>query len=192
MKRFVILTPMIMFVFSLFAKKVEIENAKTVAQNHMRNILRLLFILTAITVQGCKENENNLWVPCNTPPGPFKFEIVDKATGENLFTNGTYEPEQIEVINLNDDFIDENVINLIQINSIGWKTEKVNLLFKVANEDIFYLYVDAERIIEHGCSFTRYNEIKIENSEFEFDSSTGIYKILTELFKQSDYLRLNV
>ena len=100
----------------------------------MRNILRLLFILTAITVQGCEENENNLCIPCNSPPGPFKFEIVDKATGENLFTNGTYEPEQIEVINLNDynnieyifidEFIDENVINLIQINSIGWKTEK--------------------------------------------------------------------
>ncbi len=34
MKRFIILTPLVMLVFSLYAKKVEIENAKTVAKNH--------------------------------------------------------------------------------------------------------------------------------------------------------------
>ncbi len=77
-------------------------------------------------------------------------------------------------------FIDENNFNVIQVNSIGWKTETINILVKIFNDNIFNLYVNAERLNENCCSFTRYNEIRIENSEFEFDSEKGIYKILVE------------
>lgn len=61
--------------------------------------------------------------------GTIHFEIVDKATGENLFNNGTYNSSDIKIVNLADDsivehnFIDENNFDLIQINKIGWQTE---------------------------------------------------------------------
>lgn len=48
-----------------------------------------------------------------TPPSPLFFELIDKETGENLFTNGTYDADQIEVTNSLDNssigftFIDE-------------------------------------------------------------------------------------
>lgn len=148
----------------------------------MRFVLRSFFVLALLTFQGCLEKECGA---CFTPPSPFVFEIVDKTTRENLFSNGTYLPEDIEVVTSNDvpieySFNDENGLNLIVISRIGWQTEKVNLSVKISDEDIFSLYVDAERLSEDCCSFTRYNDIKIEISAFELDANTGIYRILQE------------
>lgn len=74
-----------------------------------------------------------------TPPQSFTFEIIDKTSGENLFTNGTYEPATISIIDVLDNnnpveftFISENDINLIEIGSIGWETETVNLKFDIS------------------------------------------------------------
>lgn len=151
----------------------------------MKNIIKLLLLVTVISVQSCSNEKNCEDYLCNTPPSPFLFEIVDKTTGENLFTNGTYQPEQIELVYLYDNtsnldftFFDENNVNIIQINSIGWKTEQANILVKISDDNIFNLLVDAERAYEDCCSFTKYHEIKIENSEFELNNETGIYKIL--------------
>jgi hypothetical protein len=121
-----------------------------------------------------------------SPPEHFVFEIIDKATGENLFANDTYKPEDIKIINRTDNseieysFIDENDYNLIEISSIGWSTEIVNASVKIADKEIFSLYVDAELVSENCCSFTRYHEIEITGVEFVLDNTLGIYKILIE------------
>lgn len=123
---------------------------------------------------------------CFTPPQNFMFEIVDKVSGENLFTNGTYASSQIQITNtLNDTpveftFIDENNINLISVDGIGWKTEIVNVKVDIANNQLFRFYVDAERKSADCCNFTKYNEINLSECEFELDSQTGIYKILVK------------
>lgn len=147
--------------------------------------LHLILILFAIGLSSCniKDECNQL---CFTPPQGFIFEIVDKSSGENLFTNGTYNPDQIEIINTITNsraeftFNSENNINLIQISSIGWETEIVNLRITIADNDIFELYVDAERKKGSCCDHTEYNKIEIKDAEFEFDSQIGIYKILAE------------
>ncbi len=144
------------------------------------------YILVLITVFLISCNKTKDCGECFTPPQSFLFKIVDKTSGENLFTNGTYESSQIEIKNIVDNsnfeftFIDEDNYNVIQITSIGWQTEVVNISVKIGNDDIFNLYVDAERLSEDCCSFTRYHEIRIDNSEFELDSETGIYKIIVE------------
>lgn len=146
---------------------------------------KILFLLgIMIFILGCKNDCDD--VACFTPPTPFLFEIIDNTTGENLFTNGTYQVNEIEVVDLIDDsnvgfdFIDEDNIDLIRINSVGWQTETVNILVRIADENIFNLVVDAELVSENCCSYTNYNEIEIENAEFQLDSETGIYKILVE------------
>jgi len=145
--------------------------------------INLILILFTIILQSCNNDDCG---ECFTPPESFRFEIVDKTSGENLFTNGTYEPEQIQITNtLNNSpeeftFITENNINLIQINSIGWETEIVNLKFDISDNHIFDLYVNAERKMGDCCSYTEYSEIAIGESEFELDTQTGIYKILIE------------
>ncbi|MBC8436004.1 MAG: hypothetical protein H8D88_00410 [Bacteroidetes bacterium] len=111
------------------------------------------------------------------------FKICDSATGENLFRNGTYQPDEIEIINLADSskepfvFLDENDIDLIRTYFIGEITETVNYSFSIGGRYIFTLYVDAERLFENCCSFTRYNEIRIDNSEFQHNPNTNVYKI---------------
>ncbi|VAW27541.1 hypothetical protein MNBD_BACTEROID06-176 [hydrothermal vent metagenome] len=146
--------------------------------------INLIVILFTIIFQSCDSNDCG---ECFTPPQSFQFEIVDKTSGENLFTNGTYESGNIEITdNLNNNesveftFISENNINLIQISSIGWETEIVNLKIDISDNHIFDFYVDAERKMGDCCSYTEYNEITIGESEFELDTQSGIYKILVE------------
>ena len=146
--------------------------------------INLILILFTLIFQSCNNDDCG---ECFTPPQSFQFEIVDKNSGENLFTNGTYDSGNIEITdNLNDNepieftFISENNINLIQIGSIGWETEIVNLKIDISDNHIFDFYVDAERKMGECCSYTEYNEITIGESEFELDSENGIYKILVE------------
>ena len=99
---------------------------------------------------------------------------------------GIYEPEQIQITNTINDFpidftfISENNINHIQINSATWETVIINLKFDISNNHIFNFYSDGEIIMRECFSYTEYNEITIEESEFELDTQTGIYKILVE------------
>ncbi len=150
----------------------------------MKKIIGTLsVIIVLVFAQACKKDECG---DCFTPPAPFMFEIVDKTTGENLFTNGTFQPAAIKVTNTENNeniafsFLDEDSINVVVINTIGWKTEKVNLRFEISNQLIFSMYVDAERLFENCCSFTRYNEIVISGTAYEADPTTEIYRILYE------------
>ena len=132
----------------------------------------------------CKNNDCDKL--CFTSPEPFQFELVDATTGENLFTNKTYESRYIKVINIEDEnrvdfnFISENNYNILVLQDLGWQTEIVNYSIQINDKELFTLYVDAERNSEDCCSFTRYNEIKIENSNYTFDKGKGLYTILIE------------
>ena len=146
--------------------------------------INLILLLFTIIFQSC---DNDDCGECFTPPESFTFEIVDKTTGENLFSNGTYESGNIKITDyLNDNepveftFISKNNINMIEIGSIGWKTEIVNLKIEILDNHIFDFYVDVERKMGDCCSYTDYNEITIRESEFELDTQSGIYKILVE------------
>ena len=151
----------------------------------MKREIIVLTLIILIFVQSCKDNDcqDNL---CFSPPSSFDFELVDKQTGENLFTNGTFDSKDISVINLDDQsyvgftFLDENNYNIISINTIGWETEVTYYSIQISSESIFKLYVNAERLNENCCSYTEYKEIRIENSDFELNQDIGIYKILVE------------
>jgi len=148
----------------------------------MKNGLKFMALITLLMVQGCNNNDCE-GLDCFTQPTAFVFEIVDQQTGENLFTNGTYTPGQIEVLNSADNskrdfsFIADNDRNLISIGSIGWETEIADVVLKIDGEDILNLYVDTERVTENCCNFSKYNKISIENAVYDFDKQTFIYTI---------------
>ena len=149
----------------------------------MRKLILSFFVLTFFLIPACSDEEE--CGLCMTPPNYFAFDLVDSDTGENLFTNGTFNPNDIEVLDASDHrveytFIEENDINLIEIYTIGWQTEIVNYRINIASEKLFDLYVDAERLSENCCSFTRYKEIEIDNTEFSLSSETGIYTIFVD------------
>jgi hypothetical protein len=146
------------------------------------SILFLFFGLYACEDKGGQIN-------CFTPPEGFTFEIVDKTTGENLFTNGTYKSDQIVVTDLATNlkvpftFISENGINIFRIQTIGWKTEKVNYSITIQDKNIFELYVDASRSDDDDCSHTVYKQILIKNAEYELNKEKGIYIIKVPIEK---------
>ncbi|WP_163710815.1 hypothetical protein [Mangrovibacterium lignilyticum] len=152
----------------------------------MKRLYRILLLLTLVIAFGCGNKNDCEDIACFTPPELFTFQIIDISSGENLFTNGTFDASEIEVVNtLNNEsyefsFIDENSIDLLAIYSVGWKTEIVNLEVSVGGEHLLTFYVDAERKNGDCCSFTDYKETRIDDAEFEYDSSTGIYSILVQ------------
>lgn len=148
----------------------------------MKHFLNYFTLIALLFIQGCNSDDCKD-ISCFTPPMGFVFEIVDKETGDNLFTNGTYSPDQIEVLNIEDNskkqfsFLDENDINLINIGSIGWDSEIEHVVIKIAEDDILDLYVDSERVSENCCNFSRYNEIRIDNANYKLNSQSGIYTV---------------
>jgi hypothetical protein len=150
----------------------------------MKKTVKILILFIIVVISGCtKDIIPNSGYSCFTPPERFLFEIVDKTTGINLFTLGTFQSNQISITDLATNtkvpftFISENGINIISIDKIGWKTEKVNYLVTIQEKPIFGLYVDPTRI-SSTCSYTKYNEILIKNAEFELNKTSGIYRIL--------------
>ena len=141
----------------------------------------ILLTFSLCIIQGCNFEDCG---ECFTPPIPITFEILDHDTRENLFSNGTYNPDELTIENINDNSIIPfkyfSESNQIVVSSIGWKTETVNYIFKIDTDSLFTLHVDAERISEECCSFTRYNEILIENSSYEFTGDTEVYSILVD------------
>ena len=143
---------------------------------------KIVCLLWVTFCASCKYDCEN--VSCFTPPTPFQFELEDKTSGENVFTNGTYNSDDIKVIDLEDQssvafsFIDEDDYNILQINTVGWKTETVTYSIQIATQPIFELYVDAERKSGDCCSSTTYREVRIDKAEFETTNDPSFFKII--------------
>ncbi|MGP1993182.1 hypothetical protein D9V96_014995 [Zobellia laminariae] len=152
----------------------------------MKSSFTLLFLFVLLFSQACKDDDNCSEVACFTPPEPFSFDLVDKTSGENLFTNETYNANDISVVDLDDQsaveftFQDENDTNLIRINTIGWETETVAYSIQIATKSVFELYVTAERSTDGCCPNTDFTEIRIEKADFELNKESGIYTIFVD------------
>jgi len=148
----------------------------------MKKLILPFFILAFFLMTACSDEECG---ECFSPPAFFAFDLVDSESGENVFANGTFNPDEIEILDASGNqlvfnFIDVEKFKLIEINTIGWRTEIVNYRINIGSENIFDLYVDAERLSEDCCSFTRYNEIEIGNAAFSLNAETEIYTILVD------------
>lgn len=147
----------------------------------MTKLFKLFSLFLFFAILGCSSDH----VDCTTPPEHFVFQFIDKDSGENLFSNGTFDAkQQIIVISLKDArIIQLSTVNTengytLSIGDIGWINEKVS--YEIAfyqGKTIFSLNVDAERV-SGKCNYTKYNSVQIINADFELDKKTGIYKIL--------------
>lgn len=150
----------------------------------MKHLLKSLIILFAIVVSGCDNDSKT--IECFTPPSTFSFEIVDKYTGENLFTTGKYDDKKLTITDLSDskndvqfNFISENKENIITLRNVGWKTETINYSINVSGNSVFEFHVKANRI-SGDCSYTEFTDFSIRYATYEVDQSRGVYKILID------------
>ncbi len=146
----------------------------------------VLLFFAAFAFNSC--SVKNCDVLCNSGPLSLHFELLDKATGENLFTNNTFDPNDIEVSDLDDNnssvpftFNDENDINIITLGPFGWGTNIANYRLKIDTLSIFRLYVNAEEKKENCCSFVQLNKLEITEVDSRQNTESGVYEILVEL-----------
>ncbi|MCD8445943.1 hypothetical protein G1K75_00985 [Tenacibaculum finnmarkense] len=137
----------------------------------------LLFMQSCNIISECED------IDCFTPPDPFQFELVDKLTGENLFTTGKFTSKDIKILNsttkkpIEFRFIDKNNYNIIEMTSIGWKTAIVNYTIQIADKNIFEVYINSQRKTKGCCEYTEYKEIRIEQAAYELTENSRFYKI---------------
>lgn len=146
----------------------------------------LLLIVTVFALNSC--NVDKCDVDCTSGPLSLSFKLLDKTTGENLFTNNTFNPDDITVLDLDNNnsnvqftFVSENDINIINLGPFGWGTNIANYLLKVGERDIFTLSVDAEEIRGECCSFVALNKLTIDGADFSQNTQNGVYEVLVEL-----------
>ena len=126
------------------------------------SILKSIYFLFVLSFLMACDGDDCKDIDCFTPPNYFNFEIKNKTTGEAP---------------LDYQFITENNLNIIVLNSVGWQTEKTTVTFELKEGVSFNFYVDAERKYEDCCSFTVFNETKVENAPHEFEASKNLYSI---------------
>lgn len=147
----------------------------------------VLLFSAFFVLNSCKSDDNDIPY-CESGPLSLSFQLLDKITGENLFTNGTFNVANIEVLNLDDNnsrvqftFNSEDDRNVISLGPFGWGTNIANYFLKVGERNIFILHLNAERKAEDGCSFVQVNKLEIKNAEYSQNMQTGIYEVLVEL-----------
>lgn len=156
------------------------EHLKKQRKKMKTTIFKIGLFCMLIVFSACNVDCNS---DCMSAPEPITFELVDATTQENVFTSTLYNSDDITIVDTENNevlthvFISENNKNLLQIGSVGWKTEQLTLAIKIANETLFTLFIDAERLQGDCCTFTKYKEITLHNVSFQFDTSTGIYKV---------------
>lgn len=140
----------------------------------------ILFLLGLIFLHSCKKDSSSYEY---LPPPSLKFELIDRASGQNLITNGTLYTSDIKFINSSDKSIVPYLFSsdqgLVLIRSIGWETEIVNCKLEILGEEIGTLYVDAERI-HAKYEYTKYHEIKLQGCMYMHNKQTGVYRIYLE------------
>lgn len=153
----------------------------------MYKYTKFIFFLFLMVIASCSSDGD--CNECLTPPNRFVFNLLDKASSKDVFVLEKYETKDIEIMDVITDtkIIDFDVTSddassktFIEIHTIGWETEKVNYLIKIGDTVVCNLVVDAVRKSENCCSFTSYNEISIENAEYEPDTYTGFYTVYME------------
>jgi hypothetical protein len=149
----------------------------------MKTCLQLLVLFLVVLILGC-QNDDCSDIACFTPPTYFTFRLIGLSSGDDLFANGTLDSTAITVINTLDEatyayqFNSYNEQCYLVINSVGWQTEEVNLEVRAGGDLLFTLYIDAERKTENCCGFTAYNEVAVDDAEFEYETGDYVYKIL--------------
>ena len=141
---------------------------------------KYILLIVFLTIIGCKTNECED-IACFTPPQPFIFELVDGVSGDNLFSIGQLDSNEIKIINevldpVSFTFISENEYNLIDLSEIGWNMSLAYYTVKI--EDIeFTITLEMEEKHENCCNFFNVKQFDISNYEFEQSNTTGIYTI---------------
>lgn len=146
----------------------------------MKQLSSLVFLFLLIGCNSEADITDNL-----TAPQTFAFQILDKTTGENVFTSKKYDPQKIIVKNLDShdvvkhQFISDNDLDIIVLENVGRDSENINYSINIDDKSLFELHVDAI-LVKKDLDF-EYQNVEITNVVFKRDQTSGVYNILASL-----------
>jgi hypothetical protein len=88
--------------------------------------IKVSIILLLLINVGCKYTDPCEDLLASTGPPFFSLKIVDKTTGENLITNGTYAANQVSITDINGKSVDYGFVGENQRNTF-WIMAQKNL-----------------------------------------------------------------
>jgi len=136
----------------------------------MKRIATLL-LLVLLTQVSCNKTEKDC-PECFTPPPTFRFEFVDKTSGENLFTNKTLNIEDVSVYDENNkhvksELITENNINVLDISSIGWTEGPKSYTIELSEDISVKITLNMKEKHDECCTYYEIVEFSVSNYDYE-------------------------
>ncbi len=140
----------------------------------------ILFLLWAfLAMQSC-----NRCADCYDVPEPFFFNVVDSATGANVFSDSIYLSSDIRVVYLPDSngkyfsFIKGDKKDLIMLQFTGLdSSQTINCGISVKQQPLFTLHLYVDILHNRCCAYSRYDSVKIGQAVNHFDQATGVYTV---------------
>ena len=140
---------------------------------HMKTLLKLSFLL--IIIVGCSTTDDQIL--CETGPVGFNFEVLNEATGENIFANG-FEEHQLQIKDKQEKSVDftfdneRKVINVL----LGWEP-KSSIYSVTIGEDDFDIVFTLEKSSSAGCTSTKLTALEIVGATFQRSKTSDITTI---------------
>ena len=133
-------------------------------------------------------NVNTCDYYCNSGPLSLYFVLLNKESGENLFTNGTYQLENLEVLDLDNsnaaipfNFNIEEDLNQLAIGSFGYEINEANYAITINSETIFSISLNTEETRDACCSAISLKDFKLNGAEYNLNETTGVYEVLIDI-----------
>lgn len=142
------------------------------------------FFVIFILVFGCSTSNYCEENSCFTPPPATIFNIVDRDSGEDLFTNGTLNSGNVKLLDENDKNIGFQVFSendsIFLYLDVGWETgfNSYRLILSPEVEIQFNLISEIKN--ESCCNFYTLKDLSVTNFSFSQSETTGNYLIFID------------
>ena len=142
----------------------------------------LLYLFYATLLASCGVNNCDYY--CDTGPLNMSFVLLDSESGENLFTNGTYHLDELQIIDLENDnttvpyiFISENDMNQLVLGPFGDGINTAHYAITINTEILFSISLKTEEISDTCCTSIVLNQFNIHGAEFNQNETSGVFEV---------------
>ena len=143
----------------------------------MKKITTLLLLILLVQTS-CDKLEKCKDILCTTPPPTFIFQFIDKDNGENLFTNNTFDINNVNVTDENNKKVDfelmtEDDINVLNLKTVGWDLESKSYTIKLNETTSVNFDLKVNQKHSECCSYYEVETFVVHNYEYERENTHG-------------------
>lgn len=143
----------------------------------------LVYLFCATLFVSCGVNHCDYY--CDTGPLSLSFVLLDSESGENLFTNGTYHLDELQILDIENDnatvpyiFISEDDTNQLILGPFGDGINTAHYAIAINTEILFSISLKTEEISDTCCTSIALDEFNIHGADFNQNATSGIFEIL--------------